>query len=182
MLFRSALGSVSLPEEDQELIKRAQRDAINRDPTMAAASVVGATADAMRTAAGNEGGAMAGFMGMGMAQNAGGVNAASLFQAGAAQQAQQPQQSAPAADTWTCSKCGKTVSGNFCPECGEKKPQPVVAGSWKCGKCGTVNTGKFCSNCGEKMPEAVKCPQCGWTSGDPASKPKFCPECGHKFE
>ena len=57
-----ALGSVTLPEEDAELIKQAQRAAIMRDPTMAAATLVGAQADAMKTAAGNQAGAMTGFM------------------------------------------------------------------------------------------------------------------------
>ena len=63
-----ALGSVTLPDEDAELIKQAQRTAIMRDPTMAAATLVGAQVDAMKTAAGNEAGAMTGFMGMGMAE------------------------------------------------------------------------------------------------------------------
>ena len=78
-----ALGSVTLPEEDAELIKQAQRAAIMRDPTMAAATLVGAQADAMKTAAGNQAGAMTGFMGMGMAMNAGGgMNAQNLFAMG----------------------------------------------------------------------------------------------------
>lgn len=54
------------------MIKQAQRTAIMRDPTMAAATMVGAQADAMKAAASNEAGAMTGFMGMGMAMNAGG--------------------------------------------------------------------------------------------------------------
>ena len=84
-----ALGSVTLPEEDAELIKQAQRSAIMRDPTMAAATLVGAQADAMKTAAGNQAGAMTGFMGMGMAMNAGnGMNAQDLFTMGQQQQAQ----------------------------------------------------------------------------------------------
>ena len=73
-----ALGSVTLPEEDAEMIKQAQRTAIMRDPTMAAATLVGAQADAMKAAASNEGGAMNGFIGMGMAMNAGGMNAQNL--------------------------------------------------------------------------------------------------------
>ena len=86
-----ALGSVTLPEEDAEMIKQAQRAAIMRDPTMAAATLVGAQADAMKTAAGNQAGAMTGFMGMGMAMNAGGgMNAQNLFAMG--QQNQQNQQ------------------------------------------------------------------------------------------
>ena len=46
---------------------------------MAAATIAAAQADAMKTAAGNEGGAMTGFMGMGMATNAGGMNVNDLF-------------------------------------------------------------------------------------------------------
>ena len=102
-----ALGSVTLPEEDAEMIKQAQRTAIMKDPTMAAATLVGAQADAMKAAASNEAGAMTGFMGMGMAMNAGnGMNAQDLFAMGQQQQAQQAaaQQAAnPAADGWKCS-------------------------------------------------------------------------------
>ena len=42
---------------------------------MAAATLVGAQADAMKAAAENPGGAMTGFMGVGMAAGAGGMNA-----------------------------------------------------------------------------------------------------------
>ena len=205
-----ALSTVTLPEEDQELIKQAQRTAIMRDPTMAAATLVGAQADAMKTAAGNSAGAMTGFMGMGMAMNAGGggMNAQNLFAMGQ-QQAQQTPAAAPAVEGWKCS-CGATVTGKFCPECGSKKPEPVQAGAWKCkcgatatGKfcpecgspkpaddgwtcsCGTVNKGKFCQNCGSKKPENAplyRCDKCGWEPEDPTHPPKFCPECGDLFD
>lgn len=77
-----ALGSVTLPDEDAEMIKQAQRVAIMKDPTMAAATLVGAQADAMKAAAENPGGAMTGFMGVGMAAGAGGMNAQNLFAMG----------------------------------------------------------------------------------------------------
>ena len=180
-----ALGSVTLPDEDAEMIKQAQRTAIMRDPTMAAATLVGAQADAMKAAASNEAGAMTGFMGMGMAMNAGGgMNAQNLFAMG---QQQQPQQSAPApaaapaASGWKCS-CGATVTGKFCPECGS--PKPADADGWTCS-CGTVNKGKFCQNCGAKKPAGVpqyRCDKCGWEPEDPAHPPKFCPECGDPFD
>ncbi len=110
-----ALGSVTLPEEDQELIKKAQHAAILRDPTMAAATLTEAQAEAMRAAAANQNGAMAGFMGMGMAMNAAGnMGTQQLFAMG-----QQQQQSAPA--TWKCA-CGMENTGNFCSNCGAKKP------------------------------------------------------------
>ena len=84
-----ALGSVTLPDEDAEMIKQAQRTAMMRDPAMAAATLTGAQADAMKAAASNSAGAMTGFMGMGMAANAGGLNAQQLFEMGQKQQAQQ---------------------------------------------------------------------------------------------
>ena len=187
-----ALGSVTLPDEDAEMIKTLQRSAVMRDPTMAAATLVGAQADAMKTAAGNSAGAMTGFMGMGMAMNAGGgMNAQNLYAMGQQQQAQQPVQpqqpaqpapaapTAPAADAWTCS-CGATVTGKFCTECGS--PRPAQDG-WVCS-CGVVNKGKFCSECGAKKPESAplyRCDKCGWEPEDPAHPPKFCPECGDPF-
>ena len=61
---------------------------------MAAAHLVGAQAQAMQDAAKNQAGAFTGFMGMNMAQQGGGMNPAQLFQMGAQQQAQAPQQRA----------------------------------------------------------------------------------------
>ena len=176
-----ALGSVTLPEADAEMIKTAQRNAMMMNPNMAAAQLVGAQADAMKAAASNTNGAMAGFMGMGMASNVGGMNAANLFAMGQQQQQQQPAAPAakPAGGTWTC-QCGATVNGNFCPECGSKKPEQ----GWRCS-CGTVNQGKFCVNCGSKKPEGAplyRCDKCGWEPEDPAHPPKFCPECGDIFD
>ncbi len=176
-----ALGSVTLPEEDAEMIKQAQRTAIMRDPTMAAATLVGAQADAMKAAAENDAGAMTGFMGMGMAMNAGGVNAQNLFAMGEKQQAAQPQQT-PAqqpANGWKCA-CGAANEGKFCTECGAKKPEE----GWKCS-CGSVNKGKFCPECGAKKPAGVpqyKCDKCGWEPEKGATPPKFCPECGDPFD
>ncbi len=178
-----ALGSVTLPDEDAEMIKQLQRTAVLQNANMAGATLVGAQADAMKAAASNSSGAMTGFMGMGMAMNAGGANAQNLFAMGQ-QQVQQPQQvqqqPAPAGE-WTCS-CGATASGKFCPECGSKKP--VDQGGWICS-CGAVNKGKFCQNCGTKKPEGAplyRCDKCGWEPEDPAHPPKFCPECGDVFD
>ena len=204
------VSSVKANEEDEQMIKEMQRNAAFMDPTRAAAHLVGAQASAMQSAASNPnaGPAMA-FMGMGMAGAAGGMNTQNLYAMGQQQQAQQVQQAAPAADSWKCA-CGNTVSGNFCPNCGAKKPEPKpVEGSWKCscgatangkfcpecGKpkpaddgwtcsCGAVNKGRFCQNCGAKKPEGAplyKCDKCGWEPEDPKNPPKFCPQCGDPF-
>ncbi len=201
-----ALGSVTLTEEDQELLKNAQRTGMLRDPGMAGATMVGAQADAVKAAASNSAGAMTGFMGMGMAMNAGaGMNAQNFYAMN-----QQNQQNKQPDDSWKCS-CGRTVSGNFCPDCGAKRPETKKAGEWtcKCGakttgkfcpecgspkpadadgwtcSCGAVNKGKFCSECGAKKPADAplyRCDKCGWEPEDPKNPPKFCPECGDPFD
>lgn len=192
------------------MIKELQRSAVYRNPNMAAATMVGAQTEAMKTAAGNPNGAMMGFMGMGMAQQAGGMNAAQLFQMG--QQPSAPERpaapSAPA-NSWKCS-CGADATGKFCPECGAKKPEPKPAGGWQCacgtmvtGKfcpecgakkpetdgwtcsCGAVNKGKFCPECGSKKPAGIpqyRCDKCGWEPEKGVKPPKFCPECGDPFD
>ncbi len=180
-----ALGTVTLPEEDQELIKIAQRNAMYRDPTMGAAAITGATADAMGKAAENSAGAMTGFMGMGMAMNAGGAaGAQNLYAMGMQQEEAKKAEAAAAAAAapagWQCA-CGAVATGNFCPQCGAKKPADE---GWICA-CGAVNKGRFCTNCGAKKPEDAplyKCDKCGWEPEDPKNPPKFCPECGDIFD
>ena len=203
-----AMNPITLPEEDAQMIKEAQRMAILRNPSMAAATLAGAQADALKTAAGNSAGAMTGFMGMNMANAAGGMNFQDLYNMGQQQNTQgqttanmgypgnqgghtqpvsSPQmQPASAANTaasqWKCA-CGTLVSGNFCPECGAKKPADTTPSSWTCS-CGSVNTGNFCSNCGSPRPAAkprYRCSKCGWVPEDPTNPPKFCPNCGDPF-
>ena len=174
------VSSVNASEEDEKMIKEIQRNAAFRNPTMAAAHMGGAQAQAMQDAAKNEGGmgAMGGFFGMNMAQNAGGTNAANLFAMGQ-QQPQAQQQAAPSGWVCACGQGGNT--GKFCMNCG--KPQPSADG-WTCS-CGTVNKGKFCQNCGSPKPAGAplyKCDKCGWEPEDPANPPKFCPECGDIFD
>ena len=147
------VSSLKASEEDEKMIKELQRNAVYQNPNMAAATLTAAQAQAMQDAARNTNGAMMGFAGMNMAQQAGGINAGQLFQMGAAQQqaktAQQP--AAPQmqpAGSWTCPSCGHTGNaGKFCQNCGT--PRPAAAGVWTCPSCGqTGNNGKFCQNCG----------------------------------
>ena len=170
------VSSVTANPEDEKRLKDLQFSTPLTNPAMAAARIAGAQAQAMQDAANNEGGmgAMGAFMGMGMAQNAGGMNAGQLF--GIAQQQQQQQQqqqpaaAAPAAGGWTCA-CGHAGNtGKFCSECGQ--PQPAPAKEWTC-ECGTKNSGKFCSNCGKQAPAGPWTCACGTTN-----EGKFCSNCG----
>ena len=185
------VSSVTADEEDEKTIKELQKNAAFMDPTRLAAYAGVAQADAMKMAASNtSAGPMMAFMGMNAAQQAGGgldINGlmAQGQQMKAQQQAQAAQQQAQqqAANSWKCS-CGATATGNFCPECGAKKPAPVSEDGWICS-CGTVNKGKFCMNCGAKKPAGVpqyRCDKCGWEPEDKAHPPKFCPECGDPFD
>ena len=179
------VSSITANEEDENTIKELQKSAALRNPTMAAAHLVGAQAEAMKAAAANEGGggAFMGFAGLNMAQGAGGMNAQSLFQMGQQQAQQAPQQApqqAASADAWTCA-CGATNTGKFCVNCGKQKP---AADGWTCA-CGAVNKGKFCAECGAKKPAGMpqyKCDKCGWEPQDKTKPPKFCPECGDPFD
>ena len=186
-VFSFNINSLSIPEDQRKKINEWEENAMTTNPTTAAARLVGGQIDAMKAAAGNTAGAMTGFMGMGMAMNAGGMggmNAQNLFAMGQQQPQAAPQPAAPQpaperpqGDTWTCS-CGTTVSGKFCPECGAKKPEPKIepAGSWKC-KCGTTVTGKFCPECGSPKPADSE----GWTcSCGTVNKGRFCQNCGAK--
>lgn len=197
------VNTITASEEDQAMIKEAQRQKMYTDKSMLAANIGLAQAEAMKAAASNTAtGPMMAFAGMNMATMTGGMNINTLMeqdaaekaqaaavaqaqaQAAAAQaqaQAQAQAAAAPAADGWTCS-CGHTGNtGKFCAECGA--PKPVAADGWTCS-CGAVNKGKFCAECGAKKPVGeplYKCDKCGWEPEDPKNPPKFCPECGDPF-
>ena len=189
------VSSVKASEEDEDMIKQLQKAAVLRDPNMAAATITGAQADAMKTAAGNKAaGPMMAFAGMNMAANAGGINAGQLFemgqqnrqnnaapQTGAGTASQAGAGMSQAAGGWTCSCGAQGNTGRFCAECGKPKPSD---NGWTCS-CGAVNKGKFCTECGKPRPAGAKlyrCDKCGWEPEDPAHPPKFCPECGDRFD
>ena len=141
------INSVNASEEDEKMIKELQKNAVLTNPNMAAATLVGAQAQAMQDAAKNTAtGPMMAFAGMNMAQQAGGANAANLFAMGQSAPQQAPQMQPQSQAGWTCS-CGTVNNGNFCSNCGQPRP----SADWTCS-CGTVNSGKFCSNCGQPRP------------------------------
>ena len=189
------VSSVKASEEDEKMIKELQRNAAFRNPNMAAAHLVGAQAEAMQAAARNEGGAAMAFMGMNMAQNAGGANANNLFQMGSQQMPPPPPsygmpvypatQAAPPVYTAPVSQVAPTTPSSYGAPISPAPPtvNPVsevpAANSWICA-CGNNNSGKFCAECGSPKPSAaLQCTNCGWIPVN--ATPKFCPECGTPF-
>ena len=180
------IASVSYDEESQKLINMRNEGAmLGGDASVLRGMAVKNLTEGVRDAGSNAGGAMAGFMGVGMGMqqfntSMEGLNAMTAGMAGtqpqaapqqaAPQQAAAPQAAAAApANSWTC-ECGAVNTGKFCSECG--KPAPAPANTWTC-ECGTVNTGKFCSECGKPAPAAEWTCECGTVN-----KGKFCSNCG----
>lgn len=80
-------------------------------------------------------------------------------------------------DIWDC-VCGqKGIIGNFCNNCGAKRPAEQDKWDCTCGQKG--NLGNFCNNCGAKKPETdsmtwnCSCGKIGLTGN-------FCNNCGKK--
>lgn len=194
IVLTSLAIELNVDDESKEKISKFQEAAAAQNNGLLYAMDRMSINKARETAAGNDGGAMAGFMGMGMAggmmsqpMNApdgtpnpqGSMAAVQNAQNAAASSAPADASSAVADDGWTCS-CGKTGNkGKFCAECGSPKP----ADGWVC-ECGATNKGKFCTDCGKPKPVGeplYKCDKCGWEPEDPKNPPKFCPQCGDPF-
>ena len=186
------VSSVKASEEDEKYIRDLQ--ALS-NPNARASFLTGATGAAMQTAAANEGGAMMGFMGMGMA----GMQGANMMNGINQQMGYPPQGGYPGAPQgypqqggypgapqgmavgaapagWTCS-CGQGGNtGKFCGACGKPKEEPKAGWTCSCGHAG--NTGKFCAECGK--PQQAAAPA-GWTcSCGTINQGKFCANCGSK--
>lgn len=143
------MNSIKANEEDEKRIQDLQVAATYTSTLHAAAGQTYAGIEAIQNAAKNEGGAALGFMNLNTAANTAGLNPNALYAQAAAQQAA-PAPAEPAPGSWTCPKCGKVSTGNFCPNCGTAKP---ADSKWICPKCGRENEGNFCANCGTAKPE-----------------------------
>ena len=161
---RVSIASATPTPESAEAIKAAQGDRLYAmNPAMQGARANAAASEALKTAAGNENGALNGFMGIGM-----------LNQGGAMFGANMSAQSQDRTGMESMNVYGGGVQNNDVEE--PKKEQGI-----KCPNCGAQITSNFCTECGTKRPEEAEekvCPNCGKKLEDGA---KFCMECGTKL-
>ena len=121
-----AIADINLTDASMQRVNKIDDASIFSDKNLQSGLMASATADAMKTAAGNDNGAMAGFMGMNMAGNVG----ANVM--GAVNTSNEPNN--------TQSSNSNTVSSTdnqkpkFCPNCGA-----------------ATNGGNFCTQCGTKL-------------------------------
>lgn len=156
-----AVASITYSEKSAEILEIRNKGSILTNPNIREGYLQGSIARGIEAAGSNEAGAANGFIGVGMGMNAGGNAFGQMSQNNYNQMQEQNKVSQEKQDinkqvgsmTWTCPECGTGNTGNFCTNCGGKKPESTGGG--------------FCSNCGHKFEN---------------TRPKFCPECGNKVD
>ena len=125
-----AMGDINLTDESMKRVSRIDDATIFSNKNLQSGLMAQATAEAMTNAASNEGGAMVGFMGMNMVNQAGVMN---NIQNSTTEQPKTTNQPDPGSlfvnnqvdvnsqtSSKFCSNCGAQVSGKFCSNCGHE--------------------------------------------------------------
>ena len=161
-----AIQDINLTEKSMERVNTIDDATIFGNGNIQAGLMAKASADAMKTAAGNSNGAMMGFMGMGMAQNQGNTMMGAVYQNAPEQQegaqantqpepgslfkheTQQEQPTEVEQETPVTSEPAEEapVEVEEQTESTEEAPKAKF-----CSECGQPVTGKFCGNCGTQV-------------------------------
>ena len=153
-----AIADLNLTDESLARVNKVDDATIFSNSSLQSGLMASATADAMKAAASNSNGAMAGFMGMGFARNTGATAMGAINQ-----NPSTSQQGATFASTNTPEpgtifagatvqsekiKAEEPVQEQVNPQVTEETPAKRF-----CSNCGNEVTGKFCTNCGTKAGE-----------------------------
>ena len=145
-----AINDLNLTDASMERVNKIDDATIFSNPALQSGLMASASADAMKAAAGNESGAMMGFMGMGMAQAQGANMIGAVNQNYTGVQPSQPTPT-PAPEPGTLFG-GVTVAH---PDVTVQEPVPTEVHEEQaqtfCPDCGTLKVGKFCTNCGKSL-------------------------------
>lgn len=159
-----AVRSISYTENSRRILDIRSEGSALQNERIREGYLQGSIARGMEAAGKNEAGAGNAFIGMGMGMGAAGQMMGQFSQTNAEQmkanqqklqedQNQEDNTLSPSQTSWTCPSCHSDNTGNFCSNCGTKKPEEKSVA--------------FCTNCGNEFKD---------------EKPKFCPNCGQKTE
>lgn len=120
-----AIADINLTDASMQRVNKIDDASIFSDKNLQSGLMASATADAMKTAAGNDNGAMAGFMGMNMAGNVGANVVGAVNTSNGANNTQSSNSNTVSSTDNQkpkfCPNCGAaTNGGNFCTQCGTK--------------------------------------------------------------
>lgn len=120
-----AIADINLTDASMQRVNKIDDASIFSDKNLQSGLMASATADAMKTAAGNDNGAMAGFMGMNMAGNVGANVMGAVNTSNRANNTQSSNSNTVSSTDNQkpkfCPNCGAaTNGGNFCTQCGTK--------------------------------------------------------------
>ena len=120
-----AIADINLTDASMQRVNKIDDASIFSDKNLQSGLMASATADAMKAAAGNDNGAMAGFMGMNMAGNVGANVMGAVNTSNGANNTQSSNSntvfSTDNQKPKFCPNCGAaTNGGNFCTQCGTK--------------------------------------------------------------
>ena len=154
-----ALADVNLTDESMARVNKIDDATIFSNANLQSGLMASATADAMKTAAGNENGAMMGFMGMGMAQAQGAsvIGAVNQNLANNPTGAYAPQTNSPEPGTLferssAPAEEPKVETPAETPVEPQAETEAPTEGPKFCPNCGTATNGaNFCGNCGTKL-------------------------------
>ena len=173
------IGGISYTEESQDLVDKINMGMAFSDPTRREAYLqtkyVEGVSEGLQSAGKNEAGSGQAFMGLGLGMNLANMGAGGI---GAFSETNRQQMSAEEKRAY---EEAKREAEKHTEETDRKKAKE----SWTCPECQTENLGNFCTNCGHKRPEEVEkglvCANCDYEVQSEV-EPKFCPNCGEEFK
>ena len=131
-----AIADINLTDASMVRVSKVDDANIFSNSNLQSGLMASASADAMKAAASNENGSMTGFMGMGMAQNAGATMMGAVNTNNSSNNSTDATNKVPEPGTL------------FAKEEESKSENQKVA---FCPECGAPRVGKFCTQCGKKL-------------------------------